>query len=59
MIKKTQLPKRIDMATQVAATLAIENMHISKKGQEYLLAIARGERTSKEILAELDKIYGR
>ncbi|MGN0432111.1 MAG: hypothetical protein ACI4EQ_07115 [Lachnospiraceae bacterium] len=44
---------------QVAATLAIENMYISEKFKQELLLIAQNKKSSKEVLAELDKMYAR
>lgn len=44
---------------QVASTLAIENMYISEKFKNELLLIAQNKKSSKEALAELDKMYAR
>lgn len=44
---------------QVASTLAIENMYISDKFKNELLLIAQNKKSSKEVLAELDKMYAR
>ena len=44
---------------QVAATLAIENMYVSEKFKQELLLIAQNKKSSKEVLAELDKKYVR
>lgn len=44
---------------QVASTLAIENMYISEQFKQQLLLVAQGKKTSKELLAELDRKYAR
>ena len=45
--------------TQVASTLAIENMYMSKQFLNELLLIAQNKKNSKEVLAELDRMYVR
>ena len=42
---------------QVAATLAVENMYMSKEFLNELLLVSKGEKSSKDLLAELDKKY--
>ena len=44
---------------QVAATLAIENMYISEKFRDELLLVAQNKKSSKDVLAELDRKYAR
>lgn len=44
---------------QVASTLAIENMYISKKFIQELLLVAQNKKSSKEVLEELDRMYAR
>lgn len=44
---------------QVASNLAIENMYISEKFKHELLLIAQNQKSSKEVLAEVDKMYAR
>lgn len=44
---------------QVASTLAIENMYISEQFKQDLLLVAQKKKTSKELLAELDRVYAR
>ena len=48
-----------DKVVQVASTLAIENMYISEKFKNELLLVAQNKKSSKEVLAELDKMYAR
>lgn len=48
-----------NMVAQVASTLAIENMYMSKQYKEQLLLVAQGKKSSKELLAELDRKYAR
>ena len=42
---------------QVAATLAIENMYIDEKFKEELLMVARKQKSSEELIDELNKRY--
>ena len=42
---------------QVATTLAIENMHMSKQFKDELLSVARGEKSSNKLLEELNDKY--
>lgn len=44
---------------QVAATLAIENMYISERFRDELLLVAQNKKSSKDVLAELDRKYAR
>ncbi len=44
---------------QVASTLAIENMYISEQFKQDLLLVAQKKKSSKELLAELDRMYAR
>ena len=44
---------------QVVSTLAIENMYMSKDFKQQLLLVAQGKKSSKELLAELDRKYAR
>lgn len=44
---------------QVAATLAIENMYISEWFRDELLLVAQNKKSSKDVLAELDRKYAR
>lgn len=48
-----------NMVAQVASTLAIENMYMSKQFKQQLLLVAQGKKSSKELLAELDRKYAR
>lgn len=44
---------------QVAATLAIENMYMSKQLRNELLLVAQKKKSSKDIIAELNRMYAR
>lgn len=44
---------------QVASTLAIENMYISERFRDELLLVAQNKKSSKDVLAELDRKYAR
>ena len=44
---------------QVASTLAIENMYISERFRNELLLVAQNKKSSKDVLAELDRKYAR
>ncbi len=48
-----------DKVVQVASTLAIENMYISKNYKEELLMVAQGKKSSKDVLKELDERYSK
>lgn len=48
-----------NMVVQVASTLAIENMYMSKQFKQQLLLVAQGKKSSKVLLAELDRKYAR
>ncbi len=48
-----------DKVVQVASTLAIENMYISKNYKEELLLVAQGKKSSKDVLKELDERYSK
>lgn len=48
-----------NIVVQVASTLAIENMYMSKDFKQQLLLVAQGKKSSKELLAELDRKYAR
>lgn len=48
-----------NMVAQVVSTLAIENMYMSKDFKQQLLLVAQGKKSSKELLAELDRKYAR
>ncbi len=43
----------------VAATMAIENMHLSKAFVEELIKVANGEKTSEELRQEIIRKYAR
>ncbi len=43
----------------VAATMAIENMHLSKAFVEELIKVANGEKTSEELRQEVIRKYAR
>ena len=47
----------MDMIQQVVSTLAIENMFIDEEIKKNLLLIATNQRTSQEVIKELDKRY--
>lgn len=42
---------------QVATTLAIENMYMSKRFRDELLLVAQGKKSSKELINELNAQY--
>ena len=42
---------------QVASTLAIENMYMSKQFRGELLLVAQGKKASKELIDELNAKY--
>lgn len=44
---------------QVASTLAVENMYMSKRFLNELLLVAQNKKSSKDVLAELDRMYAR
>lgn len=48
-----------DMVRQVVATMAIEDMYLSKDFIEKLEKIANGELSSEEVRQEVIKKYGR
>ena len=48
-----------NMVTQVASTLAIENMYVTEQFKQQLLLVAQGKKSSKDLLAELDRKYAR
>ena len=48
-----------NIVVQVASTLAIENMYMSKDFKQQILLVAQGKKSSKELLAELDRKYAR
>jgi len=50
-------PSPEEMVCQVVATLAIENMPVDTKFRSELLKVARKEKTSAELIAELDDKY--
>ncbi len=43
----------------VAATMAIENMHLSKTFVEELVKVANGEKTSEQLRQEVIRKYAR
>lgn len=48
-----------EKAIQVVSTLAIEDIHLTTQAKNNLMSIVKGEKTTKDILAELDKKYAR
>ncbi len=58
-LSKKQIKKNENAALQVIATLGIEDMHLSLSARQNLLMLARGEKTSEELLAELRMKYAR
>lgn len=44
---------------QVAATLAIENMYMSKQFKDELLLVAQKKKSSKDVIEELKRMYAR
>ena len=54
--KTTKLAKDI---RNVAATMAIENMHLSKAFIEELVKVSNGEKTSEQLRQEVIKKYAR
>lgn len=42
---------------QVATTLAIENMYMSKQFRDELILVAQGKKSSKELIDELNAKY--
>lgn len=55
-IKNTKKTRDI---RNVAATMAIENMHLSKAFVEELVKVANGEKTSEELRQEVIRKYAR
>ena len=51
--------KRNEEIARVAATMAVENMHLSTNFVKELLKISRGEKTSEELRQEVIKKYAR
>ena len=45
-----------NIVVQVASTLAIENMYMSKDFKQQLLLVAQGKKSSKELLASSNVI---
>ena len=43
----------------VAASMAIENMYVSREFIEELMKVSRGEKTSEELIQEIIKKYAR
>ncbi len=48
----------IEKAVQVISTLAIENMYLTPTAKKDIIAIVNGEKTTKDVIEELDKKYG-
>ena len=57
MSNKTVKPKREKMIEQVIATMAIENMVLSRDCYKNLRAMASGEKTREQITHELTEKY--
>ncbi len=51
--------KKVRDIRNVAATMAIENMYLSKAFVEELLRVANGEKTSEELRQEVIRKYAR
>ncbi|MBE6024778.1 MAG: hypothetical protein E7231_16640 [Cellulosilyticum sp.] len=58
-LSKKQIKRNENAALQVIATLGIEDMHVSQSARRNLLMVARGEKTSDELLTELRVKYAR
>ncbi len=56
MIKNTKSAREI---SYVAATMAIENMHLTKKFVEELIKVSNGEKTSEQLRQEVIRKYAR
>ena len=54
IIKNTEAGRKVQ---QVAATMAIEDMYVSKEFIEKLLKVSNGEMTSEELRKEVLKEY--
>ena len=54
IIKNTEAGRKVQ---QVAATMAIEDMYVSKEFIEKLLKVSEGEMTSEELRQEVLKEY--
>ena len=54
IIKNTEAGRKVQ---QVAATMAIEDMYVSKEFIEKLLKVSEGEMTSEELRKEVLKEY--
>lgn len=49
----------IDKAVQVVSTLAIENIFLNSEAKKNLIAMVNKEKTPEDVIAELNKKYGR
>ena len=56
IVENTEKTKAI---RDVAATMAIENMHLSKEFVEELLKVAKGEKTTEQLRQETIRKYTR
>lgn len=57
MHEKTLTWQQQDMIDQVAATMAIENMPLTAQCYENLRATVTGEKTEKQVIAEIIRRY--
>ena len=55
-MKELELQKKYHIS-QVAATMAIENMPLDRQAHENLLQLAAGEKTAEQIIDEIKKEY--
>lgn len=57
-MQKTKLaPKQADMVAQVAATMAIEDMPLTKCACRNAAAVITGEKTGDQVAAEITERY--
>lgn len=55
-MKELELKKQYHIS-QVAATMAIENMPLNRQAQENLVQLATGEKTAEQLISEIKKEY--
>ena len=54
IIENTEAGRKVQ---QVAATMAMEDMYVSKEFIEKLLKVSKGEMTTDDLIQELNKKY--
>lgn len=57
MQRKPLSYKKEEQIKQVAATMSIENMPLTKEAYENLYAIANGSKTTEEVITEITTKY--